>query len=231
MCFLEHQKDCPPKESNYGIVCLTLMPRRNVLKVDVPDSYYHVYARGNNKLKIFRDKQDYSVLLSLLKRYLSAEQQKAPDGYMYPSLSGKIELLCFCLMPNHFHLLLYQKDEKTMETLMRGVMTSYSLYFNKRYKRTGTLFESRYKASLISQQSYLEHITRYIHLNPTGWQKYPYSSLPYYLGKQKADWILPKFILDILGTKEKYIEFLKDCEDNKHMLDKIKHELANTITT
>ena len=207
------------------------MPRRNVLKVDAPDSYYHVYARGNNRLNIFRDKRDYAIFLSLLKRYLSIEPQQASEGYIYPSLAGKVALLCFCLMPSHFHLLLYQYDEKAMETLMRGVMTSYSRYFNKKYKRTGTLFESRYKASLISQQSYLEHITRYIHINPASWQKYPYSSLPFYLGKQKADWVIPQRILGLFGTKQEYLSFLKDYEDNKRMLDEIKYELANTITT
>lgn len=206
------------------------MPRRNVLKIDVPESYHHVYARGNNRLKIFRDKQDYAVLLNLFKRYLSSKPQQIPEGYIYPTLAGRVELLCFCLMPNHFHLLVYQRNEKAMETLMRSVMTSYSRYFNKKYKRTGTLFESRYRASLISQQSYLEHITRYIHLNPVGWQEYPYSSLPFYLGKQQADWVMPQRILDIFGTKQEYVTFLKDYEDNKRMLDEIKHELANTIT-
>ena len=69
-------------------------------------------------------------------------------------------------MPNHIHLLVYQHQPQAMAQFMRSVLTSYSRYFNKRYKRSGSLFESRYKASLISDDAYLEHISRYIHLNP-----------------------------------------------------------------
>ena len=150
------------------------MPSRNVLKIDIADSYYHVYARGASRQEIFLESADYYMFLSLFRRYLSAEDVKDSAGMSYAKLYDDIQLLSYCLMPNHFHLLLYQVNEGAMQRLMRGVMTAYSRYFNKKYDRSRGLFETRYKASRISSDTYLMHITRYIHLNPKEWREYPY---------------------------------------------------------
>jgi putative transposase len=202
------------------------MPSRNVLKLDVPETYYHIYARGNSRSEIFLDDEDFATFLNLFKRYLSIERQHNRLGVLYPHLHGKLELLCYCLMPNHFHLLVYQRDAGSMPLLMRAVMTSYSRYFNTKYDRSGALFESRYKASMITRDVYLQHITRYIHLNPINWQTYRYSSLPFYSGRQQAEWLLPDKILNLFKNREAYLAFVKDYEDNKRMLDQIKYELA-----
>ena len=140
------------------------MPSRNVLKIDVAEQYYHVYARGASRQNIFLEPVDYEVYLKLFRRYLSSEEIRDSAGIPYTKLHESIELLCYCLMPNHFHLLVYQIDEGAMQRLMRGVMTAYSRYFNKKYQRSGSLFESRYKASLITSDTYLFHVSRYIHL-------------------------------------------------------------------
>lgn len=118
-----------------------------------------------------------------------------------------------------------------MTQVMQSVLSCYTRYFNKKYGMSGPLLESRYKASLISNDSYLQHITRYIHLNPKNWQQYQYSSLPYYLGKNKAEWVKQKKITDLFISSTEYLEFVKDYEDNKKMLDELKYELANTIIT
>lgn len=207
------------------------MPSRNVLKIDIPDSYYHVYARGHSRAKIFLDQQDYAAFINLFKRYLSKNQQHDRIGVPYPHLYNKLELLCFCLASNHFHLLLYQKDEKAMQTFMRGLMTSYSHYFNKKYHRTGALFETSYKASMITDDSYLQHITRYIHLNRRDWETTPYSSITFYLGKRDAEWLRPRRILELFRDAEEYKDFVADYDANKLMLDELKFELANDITT
>lgn len=206
------------------------MPSRNILKIDVEEGYYHIYARGVNKDTIFKEDTDYHVFLNLLKRYLSKEARHDTYGVPYIHLYNKLELLCYCLMPNHFHLLIYQNEKGAMPTLMRGVMTSYSRYFNKKYQRRGPLFESRYKASLILNDSYLEHITRYIHLNPRDYKTYPYSSLPYYISTLQAEWVRPGRIIELFNNTEYYTTFLEDYEDIKKMNDEIKHELANDTT-
>ncbi|HWT55426.1 MAG TPA: transposase [Candidatus Microsaccharimonas sp.] len=205
------------------------MPGRNVIKQDVADSFQHVYARGHSKHKIFIDEEDYITFLNLLERYLSPEEAKDPYGISYPNFFNKVELMAFCLMPNHIHLLLYVRQPGAMGKFMRSVMTSYSRYFNKKYKRSGSLFESRYKASMISDEAYLEHISRYIHLNPKFWRDYEYSSLPYYLQRDEVSWVRPKRIIDIFETPQNYLAFMEDYVEQKKLNEILKQELANEI--
>jgi len=203
------------------------MPSRNVVKVDIPNTFYHVYARGHGKMEIYKDDHDYKVFLNLIKRYLNIEITIDPTGQPYNNLHGKIELTCYCLMPNHFHMLLFQINEHAMSRLMRGVMTSYSRYFNNKYKLSGAVFETTYKASIISSDKYLMHISRYIHINPINWSIYKYSSLPYYRGQQPPKWVQPKRIINLFYSPDEYEAFLADYEDYKNMLAEIKYELAD----
>ncbi len=203
------------------------MPSRNVIKVDIADSYYHVYARGASRDEIFIDDDDYIYFKSLFERYLSIEAKSDSLGRSYAHLAGDLELLAFCLMSNHFHLLFYQRVEGGISTLMRGVMTSYSRYFNRKYNRTGSLFESRYKSSRISNDAYLMHISRYVHLNHNDWRKWPYSSYVHYAKDHGPEWLSTERILDLFSSREKYLEFVADYEENRRILDTIKSELAN----
>lgn len=206
------------------------MPGRNILKQDVADTYYHIYARGANKQQIFIDDTDFTYFLSLLKRYLSVEEIKSTRGAAFPKLYNDIHLLTYCLMPNHFHLLVYQINEKAMTRLMRGVMSSYSLYFNKRHQRVGHLFESCYRASRVSNETYLLHISRYIHLNPDKWQSYEYSSLSSFTGTTARDWVVTDRILGLYTSKAAYKAFLDDYEQQRDELHIIKDQLANKLT-
>lgn len=203
------------------------MPRRNVIRSDGQDIFYHVYARGANKRRIFLDEEDFLKFLQLLERYLSPEDARNPYGVPYPNFYNKVDLLAYCLMPNHFHLLVYQRQVHMLTSLMQSVMTSYSRYFNLKYKRTGPLFESRFRASPIADEAYLEHITRYIHLNPRQWRYYEYSSLPYYLQQDTVSWVRPERILSMFATPKEYLQFLEDYQENKKMMDILKKELAN----
>lgn len=204
------------------------MPSRNIEKTLVPHSYYHVYNRGVEKRVIFKDDKDYTVFLNLLKRYLNKEPAKDLKNRKYIWLHDDIELLAYCLMPNHFHLFVYVHDSpESLTQLMQCICTAYTGYFNKKYKRVGHLFQSRYKASHILNDSYLQHISRYIHLNPKDYRKWQYSSLSYYIGNKRAAWINPERILDLFdGGPMEYIRFMRDYEDYKAMLDEIKSELA-----
>lgn len=202
------------------------MPSRNILKDDLADSYYHIYFRGGNKSRIFRESSDYEKMLQLFARYLSLRETKNSAGISFPNYSNRIELLAFCLMPNHVHLFVYQNQQGVMTEFMRSLLTSYSMYFNKKYKRSGPLFESRYKASLITSDAYLQHITRYIHLNPKLWRSYEYSSLPYYLHHISDDWIDPEKILELFDGPNEYLKFVEDYEGAKEMMEILKLELA-----
>lgn len=202
------------------------MPSRNVLKVLAPESYYHVYARGASRQQIFLDDKDYAYFLGLFERYLSNKQAISKTGVPYPHFRGRIKLLAYCLMGTHFHLLVWQKEVTDLPAFMRAVMTSYSRYFNLRYKRSGALFETRYKASLIDRDSYLEHISRYIHANPRYWLRYPYSSLAFYFN-DRPEWVEPARIEAMFVDQAAYLTFLKDYEGQKEMLDEVKYTLAD----
>ena len=202
------------------------MPSRNILKEDLADSYYHVYFRGGNRSRIFRESSDYEKFLQLFSRYLSLKEAKNRAGLSFPNYSNRIELLAFCLMSNHVHLFVYQHQQGVMTEFMRSLLTSYSMYFNKKYKRSGPLFESRYKASRITNDAYLQHISRYIHLNPKLWRSYEYSSLPYYLHQVSDEWINPKRIVGLFESPAEYLKFIEDYEEAKDIMDILKLELA-----
>lgn len=201
------------------------MPSRNRLKIYLSDAFYHVYNRGVEKRAIFQDDEDFRVYLNLFKRYLNKKPVKDPSGREYEWLHERIELLAYCLMSSHYHLLVYTHDDMAMVRLLRGVNTSYTIYFNKKYRRIGPLFQDRYKASYLGEDKYLVHISRYIHLNPIQWRSWPYSSLPYYLKQRKAAWIRPKRILGFVN--DDYLSFVQDYEEHKKILDELKHNLAN----
>lgn len=130
-------------------------------------------------------------------------------------------------MTNHFHMLVFQQEEKSMAAFMRCVMNSYTRYFNFKYKRSGPLFESRYKAAMVTSTEYLEHVSRYIHLNPRYWKFYHYSSIDYYRNGGEPEWLQTKSILEMFVSRKEYMQFLADYESHKIMLDRIKYELAD----
>lgn len=204
------------------------MPSRNRIKVYVREAYYHIYNRGLNKRVTFEDEYDYATFLNLLKRYLNMQPVKDKKGREYKSLYGQLELLAFCLQSNHFHLLIYQEDSKSMTDLLHRVTTAYTGYFNKRHARSGPLFHETFKASRIGRDDYLQHISRYIHLNPKEYRKWEFSSLPYYLGHKKADWIRPERIRELFSSSEEYLLFLCDYISHKKALSEIKEGLANS---
>lgn len=202
------------------------MPGRNINKTYLADSYYHIYARGHNKNTIFHDDDDYAVFLNLFKRYLSNKPIKDKKGREYTWLHNEIELLAYCLMPNHLHALVYQHNAEALTKLFKPILTTYGMYLNKKYKRSGPVLQSRFRASLIYNDAYLTHISRYLHLNPNSYKTWSFSSLPYYVGTQSAEWLRPDKILSLFDGQEEYGEFLEDYEDHKAMLDEIKAELA-----
>lgn len=194
------------------------MPRKNVVKNYAPDNHYHVYGRGIDKRVTFLDDRDFRVFLSLLKQYLSPEDSQDKYGRPIKSLHGAVELNAFCLMPNHFHLLIYQFDQKGMQRLLQRLMTSYVMYFNKRHKRNGNLFYGSYRAVNIGTDEQLMHISGYIHLNPENTcraEEYPYSSYEYFSGKKNAQWIQPERVLGNFGSFRQYTKYLQAVRNKR----------------
>ncbi len=202
------------------------MPSKNVVKFYDADTYYHVYNRGVEKRQIFLDEQDYSVFAHLLKRYLGDQPEKDSSGREYKRLTDEVELIAFCLMANHFHLLLYQIEPEATTKLLRAVSTSYTRYFNKKYERVGGLFQGTFKAKQIGDEAYLQHISRYIHLNPGDYLGWEWSSLPAYLGYTRIDWIHPERLVDIAQPGQ-YLRFIEDYNSYEESLEQIEPHLAH----
>lgn len=202
------------------------MPSKNIIKEYSQNSYYHIYSRGANKQKLFNVDADYKHFLKLFERYLSEGEMVTSTGEIYPSYFGEIEIISYCLMPNHFHLLIYQTEAQYIEKFMRSVMTSYSRYFNLKYKHTGPVFESRYKAVRIDNEFYLQHITRYIHLNPRLWQRHKYSSLKYYRDGCEPDWLSDSKVLELFSSRQEYLEYITDYEETNSILHEVKDQLV-----
>lgn len=199
------------------------MPAKNVLKSYIENGYYHLYNRGVEKRIIFQDDQDYRVFLYYLRLYLSPpDLAKEYKGYSFVrpprqrllnNFHQEITLLAYCLMSNHFHLLLQQKPAEGIEKFMRSLGTKYVQYFNKRYQRVGPLFQDTYKAVLVKTDEQLLHLSRYLHLNPAkdnnkkvSLQRIllnSYSSYPDYLGKRTTGWIHPEEILGSFKTAQR----------------------------
>lgn len=205
------------------------MPSKNSLKTYVSHQYYHVYNRGVAKQNIFLDTSDKQHFIKIVQRHLDPTNTDVKtDGVAYQKFNRDVELLCYCLMGNHFHMLFYLKQRPdNLSLLMRSVLTAYTMYFNKKYRRQGTLFQGVFKAAMITDDSHLLHITRYIHLNPRTYKTYYYSSLRYYLGRPAPVWLHHARILKMFHDVD-YENFVEDYEANHAMLEMLKHELADT---
>ena len=193
---------------------------RNVV---YPGNYYHIYNRGVEKRLIYLDDEDFTVMLSLFKRYLSPEESTDALGRPYDSYYGSVELVAYCLMPNHYHMLLYIHEPDTLQRLMQAIGTAYVGYFNKKYERVGPLFQSRYRSKLIVDDAYYAHITRYIHLNPKQWRTWKYSSLGNYLGDRGSNWLSPTRGLESVDGD--YLTFLEDYSRDEREIDDVKRLL------
>lgn len=148
-------------------------------------SFYHVYNRGTAKGLIFLDNEDFCFFLNRLNEALSSSSENRTRRNPYARTllpPGSFQLVCYCLMPNHYHLLIKQNSDVPISKLMIKICTSYSKYFNKKYNRIGTLFQDRFKAVYVKSDEQFVHLISYIHMNPvraglvTDSNDYPYSS-------------------------------------------------------
>lgn len=189
------------------------MPGKNTIKSYVAQQHYHIYNRGWNRSSIFLCEEDYFRFEYLVARCLSPVVLKDAKGREYKRLVDTIDLNAYCLMPNHFHMLIFQHTEQGMTQFMQSICTAYTMYFNKKYKRRGPLFENRFKAVDILSDSQLQHITRYIHLNHWGFRTWPHSSYQDYLHpSRKREWLKPEQVLTLFDSSEQYEQFVLEYE-------------------
>jgi len=209
------------------------MPYKNQIKKLAEGAYYHAFNRGHNRQQLFFDKHDYHTFIYLLKKYLDPhfrEVKSLPDGErllvaVNKPLYAEVELHAYCLMPNHFHLLVKQISKNGMSKLINVVSSQYSLYFNNKYEREGTIWQGTYKAVLVKTEEQYVHLSRYIHINPSSLsrlEEYPYSSYSTYIGqKKRSTWFKTADILHyFLSQKKDAGEAYRDFVEGYHILKK-----------
>jgi REP element-mobilizing transposase RayT len=169
------------------------MPRK--ARIDAPGALHHIIVRGIEQRQIFRDDRDRDQFIQRLSDILT-----------------DTETPCFAwaLIPNHLHLLL-KTGLTPIATIMRRLLTGYAVYFNRRHRRHGHLFQNRYKSILCQEEPYLRELVRYIHLNPLRaklveeikvLEKYPYSGHSAVLGRVKRDWQQVGYVMGFFGKRK-----------------------------
>jgi len=213
------------------------------------EQYYHIYNRGVDKRQVFMDDGDkYRFLHDLwefndenaappflrrasknpIKTTGSETSDDTVGGSTSNSKEPLVEIICFCLMPNHFHLLVKQLKDGGISLFMKKLGAGYTGYFNEKYERSGALFQGRFKTKHIDNDAYLTHLTKYIHLNPIDlcepeWGKkgiqnpemakdflknYKWSSFKDYIGeKNYPSLIKNNLIMEMLGGELGYKKF------------------------
>lgn len=193
--------------------------------------YYHIFNRGVEKRTLFHGERDYLRFLRTIKICNDPATVRITSLSKIDSSTSKnayVSIINFVLMPNHYHLTLQQTDDNGITQFLQRLGTSYSKYFNTKYKRTGRLFECTYKAKPVETEEQLIHLSRYIHLNPllAGLVKnlndYRWSSYNAYIGKETADFCSPIPIISPFSSPQSYERFVLDQIDYAKKLKEIK---------
>src|SRR3989344_6847069 len=206
--------------------------------------YYHLYNRGVALQPTFLTKRGYERFLFCLKYYrfrnlpfklsrllqISKDERESIIKSLVKADDKSVELVAFCLMPNHFHILIRQLTEGGISQFMKQITDSYTRYFNTKLDRVGPLFQGAFKAVHIENNDQLIHVSRYIHLNPLvsyvvreeDFQKYPWLTLKNYINGD-FQFINPEIVLTNFKSPQDYLKFVMDQADYGKELEKIKH--------
>lgn len=205
---------------------------------------YHVFNRGVEKRQTFIAKREFARGIDTLAYYRFANLpfrfsrfirlDSEAQGFALKNLTDEnkqVEILCYCLMPNHFHFLLKQTKDNGISRFVANFTNSYTKYFNTKHDRVGPLFQGLFKAVHIDNDEQLIHVSRYIHLNPVTsflvraeeLVEYEWSSYPEYLKPGSSDLVDKKLIMSFFSNSNKYEQFVLDHVDYAKNLERIKH--------
>ena len=196
------------------------MPRRET--PFLPDQYYHFYNRGNNRQAVFFERDNYIYFLKGIKRYLR----------------GKVEIIAYCLMPTHYHILARVIEQQTSEVLktsevsskqvslaMQKFLISYTKAINKRFDRVGALFQGQFHGKPITHYKHLLILCAYIHANPVkdglaaSPEMWDFSNYLEWMGLREGTLVNREFITEHFGTPDEYKAFLAEYIKNRSLDD------------
>ena len=209
------------------------MPSRSIPFVNL--ECYHVINRGVAQIPIFTNKVDYKRFINTM-LYYKIEGPKprfslfSRSNNLIDFKKRVVEIICYCLMPNHFHILLQQQKEGGVTEFVSKLSNSYTKYFNTKNKRSGPLFQGEFKAVHIETDNQLIHLSRYIHLNPLvgfvtkNLETYHWTSYLEYAGKSNNNTCSKELVLSQFKSPAEYSKFVLDQEDYAKKLEVIKHQ-------
>ena len=228
------------------------MPAKNLNKAKSIGSYHHVYNKGIANKLIFKDQEDYQVFVSYLNDYLTTPSNPEINkkiftvkGRSYRGLphqpknyESSIKLLSYSLSPNRFHLVLQQISSDPVGKFIRSLCTRYSMYFNKKYNRSGPLFDGPYKSVVVADKEQLTYLSRYLHRLSNG-DKYdsnwPNSSYPEFVGQRNTSWVDTQTVLSYFDQSKARISpnaiNYKDFVENQEVNQKEESLLSGIIPT
>lgn len=209
------------------------------------DEIYHVFNRGVERRPTFTDKNEYTRAITSINFYrfqqsltglasylkLNLEKREALFNSLFNEKNKLVEIISYCLMPNHFHLLLKQVINNGISIFLSNFTNSYTRYFNIKHTRIGPLYQGVFKAVRMESTEQLIYVNRYVHLNPISslivsenkLDNYPWSSLAEYLGMEREKICNTKIVLDQFSSVESYRKYMHDQIDYAKKLEQIKH--------
>lgn len=206
----------------------------------VNQDFYHIFNRGVEKREVFSTERDYERFLQTLHYYQYSSPKpkfsnqgrfRFKDFHKNPKI---VEIVCYCLMPNHFHLLIRQLKESGISEYISKVTNSYVKYYNTKHNRIGPLFQGQFKAIAINSDEQLLHLSRYIHLNPLvselteKLENYKHSSYTEFVGLTNNQICNTEPILSFFSQPEGYKLFIQNHQDYAKELHRIKHLLLDS---
>lgn len=204
----------------------------------INDQFYHVYNRGINKQQVFSNRKDYNRFVKTLFYYQIANPKprfslyKEGGTYNIDPTKKIVDIVAYCLMPNHFHILIKQLSDGGISEFMRKFIHSYTKYRNTKYRVQGPIFQALFKAVLVKTDEQLLHVSRYIHLNPLvshlvkDLDLYPWSSYSSYI-ENNDQRIATGEILSYFKSSKEYQQFVINQADYGKTLELMKHQLID----
>ena len=203
----------------------------------VTGEYYHIFNRGVAKMQIFNNFRDYNRFIKTMV-YYAIEGPKPKFSHFTPTTTilntdKIVDIICYCLMPNHFHFILQQKKDGGITEFMSKLSNSYTKYFNVRNERIGPLLQGEFKSVHVATDEQLIHLSRYIHLNPlVGYvtknlDDYRWSSYSEYKDPLNGKICAKEIVLSLFKSADEYVKFVLDQADYAKTLERIKHQLLD----
>jgi putative transposase len=178
----------------------------------VDGAYYHAFKRRDDAAKVFLDDTDRRNFVEIMQRLLAPEEFRDERGRALRALPCRVELIAFCILDNHYHLILWVEKAAGLSDFMQRLLTAYGRRFNLRHRRTGSVFGARYDARIIEGNFELKTAIAYVHANPGRMATtYEWSSHRAYMDRQfarrSASWLAVAIGLRVFDGRTNYLEW------------------------